>query len=241
MMLSRNRSWPRAIAVALIVAFAVTYAGPVAAQGVTGQKKVLVLFPPDNPANVKPALLQALTDGLKAQVHAAGIYQVVEYSPRASSIARALAEQRLTDQDVRGPFDLQRGVVLGKEMGCDLFMVSSVEEYKFDKEKTAVSLIILGQIGDPKTGKLICTATVTGTAADALGLREEDQLATLAAIDAVNQLDKGLFPERPVIEKAPKKNKNLVWVLLGVAALVVAANANQGGGGQDNEGPPAPP
>jgi hypothetical protein len=240
MILSRNRGWLRLTAAALLLALGLAYAGPAAAADQSDRKQVLVLFPPDNPANVKTGLLDALADGLKAHVHAAGVYQAVEYSPRASSIARALAEVRLTDADVRAPFDFDKGVMLGKEMGCDFFLVSSVEEYKYDKEKNSVALILLAQIGNPKTGKLVNTATVTGTAADALGLRDEDQLSTQAAIDAVNQLSRGLFPAPTTTELRPKRSKNLVWVLLGVAA-VVALSGGGGGGTNEDQLPPPPP
>ena len=242
MILTGHRGWLRYTALSLLGALALMYGAPVLAADDTpaAQKKTLVVFPSDNPANVGASLLDALANSIKVQVHAAGVYQVVEYTPRLASLERALREQRLTEQDVRAPFDLAKGVTLGKEMGCDLFLVSSVEEYKYDKDKNAVSLILLAQIGDPKTGKLVGTATVTGAAADALGLREEEQLATLAAVDAVNQLAAGLFPKPEVIQQGPKKNKNLVWVLLSVAAAVLlASNKSEGGGG--NENPPPPP
>jgi hypothetical protein len=242
MSFSRHRGWLRFTALVLLVAFGVTFGMPVLAADKVVPNKTLVIFPPDNPGNVNQSLLTSFADSIKAQAHASGEYQVVEFSPHIASIARALTEQRLTDEDVRAPYDTTKATLLAKEMSADVFLVSSVEQYTYDKEKNTVSILLVGQLGDPKTGKLTATSTVTGTATDAVGGRNEDQLTTLAAIDAVNQLAKGLFPMAGVVVvKEKKKNKNLLWVVLGVAAAVAISNSNSGGGGGSDDGPPPPP
>ena len=241
MLFSSHRGWLRFTALALLVALGVAYSVPVLAADKVLPSKTLVIFPPDNPGNVNPSLLSSIADSIKAQAHASGDYQVVEFTPRIASIARALQEQRLTDEDVRAPYDVTKATLLAKELSADVFFVSSIEQYTYDKDKNTVSVLLVGQLGDPKTGKLVATSTVTGTASDVVGGRTEDQLATLAAIDAVNQLSRGLFPAPPVVVKAKKSNKSLLWIVLGVAAAVVIANNGGGNGGSSQDGPPPPP
>lgn len=209
-------------------------------------KDTLVIFPAQNPQNVDAGVVERVNDGLRGGLMASDIYSVVDWSKKSPPILRARSELRLAEDDLQEPFDLDKATKLGAELGCDLVMVGSIEEYKFDEEKNQVELGILVQLVEPTTSQLVRATRVTGVGGDPLGKgHDESQMALTAADDAIAQAVSGLMPrpgEGPEAQPTVKKKKNTwIYVLL-LGGLVAALSGSGGGGGVDaGDGPPPPP
>jgi hypothetical protein len=211
-------------------------------------KETLVIFPVQNPQNVDAAVVDEVNTGLREGVIHSNAYSVMDWSKTSPPIQRAITELRLTEDDLQEPFDFDKATKLGSELGCDLVMVGSIEEFKYDEAGKKVELGLLVQIVEPTKAHLVRATRVAGVGADPLKKGyDEAQMALSAADDAVAQAVSGLKPrpgEGPEAQPVVKKKSKNTWLYVLLVGGLIAALSDTGGGGgtgDGGEGPPPPP
>ncbi|MCC6444049.1 MAG: hypothetical protein IT210_11420 [Armatimonadetes bacterium] len=184
-------------------------------------------------------------------------YAVYGFNPKSPSVERAVSENRLTRQDIAPPFDTDKAVKIGKEMGADLVMVGSIDEITYDPNAKTSSLTVTVQLVDVKTGTPAKTTAVTGRSKEGAQSADEGALMAQALDDVIAKTTQALGVEKaapapgeqpkargekkPVTKKA--RNRTATGVLLGLLVILLAASSNGGGGGggSSTELPPPPP
>lgn len=248
MIAARRSALCRGSAYAVLVGLTLWLAAPLAwARDRVVPKETLVIFPLQNPQNVDSAVVDRINSGLRDGLVASGMYSVTDWSKKSPPIQRALAEFRLAEDDLQEPFDLDKATKLGAELGCDLVLVGSIEEYAYDEAKKQVELGILVQLVEPTTARLVRATRVTGVGADPLNKGyTESEMAMSAADDGLSQAIAGLMPrpgETTEDQPAVKKKKKNTWLYVLLLGGLIAALSDSGGdGGVDaGDGPPPPP
>jgi len=251
------RRWRLAASVAImtITALVSPLFGSVAvlAQPMMNGKSSVVAFPFENTTGkgseqLGPSLSVAIRSNL------AQYYSVFAYSPKSPSVERAISENRLTRQDIAPPFDNDKAIKIGKEMGADAVMVGSIDEITYDPNARSASVTVSAQLLDTKGGTPIKSAAVTGRSKEGAQTADEGVLMAQALDDVITKLSEALgvpkvvvAPTEPVKEKkvAPAKgrrNNTAVGILAGLLLILLAStNRGGGGGGGGLDQPPPPP
>jgi len=92
-------------------------------------------------------------------------------------------------------------------MAIDLYIIGSVESYTYDKDKKSAELMLKADLINARTGKLIQQFMVGGSAAQGAQPLNEEELQSIAAGKAVEELAQKILQTSPADAKqapAPK-------------------------------------
>jgi hypothetical protein len=190
------------IGVALVSPLAGSHAAM--AQDVMNGWSSVVAFPFENTTGkggeqLGAALSSAIRTNLAQQ------YAVFAFNPRSPSVERAISENRLSRQEVAPPFDTDKAIKVGKEMGADLVMVGSIDEITYDPNARTSSLTVTVQMIDTRTGTPVKTTAVTGRSREGAQTADEGALLAQAIEDVIGKITEGMGVTKTGAVKEPAK------------------------------------
>lgn len=222
-------------------------------------KRAMVVFPFDVPDTVPGAsdVSGLLTDVARSRLIAADTYLVVQFNKGLPPVARAHNDQQLSDNDLKAPYaeDNAKATKVTKTIGYELAFVGSVDNYEYKSDTKQATITISGRILDTTNGKIVKSATLSGSSGTG-GTSKEPERAADAARNAAEKLMTQLgIQARPSMTPpvtAPKhqdnggrrkKNNNWLWGVLaiGLGLGIGLASGGGGGGGNGADNPPPPP
>lgn len=241
------------LAVAMVIPLAASVA--LAAQAPVGDTTSLVIFPYENTTSAGGKEIGGdVAAAVRSWLGFTSAYSSVVFSPKAPSMERATREKRVEPADLEGPFDKDKALKLGKELGAEMVLIGSIDDYNYNATEKTVDVTLTTQLYKVKTGDEVKTVALTGKGKAAPGGADESILAGKAIEDAVGQTVKSFGgvtggPAATVTAGTTTKKKGGfwsskgVWVLL-IGAIVAGVALATGGSkptGTGTDNPPPPP
>lgn len=238
------------LAVTMLIPLGATviFAAPVVSAPTTS----LVVFPFDNTTSAGGKELgTSVASAVRSWLGLSSSYSPAVFSVNNSTIQRAKQEKRVDDAELMGPFDSAKSLKLGKELGAQLVLIGSIDDYKYDSAAKDVQVTLTAQLFNVKTGEEVKTVALTGTGKGIPGATDESTLAGKAVEDAVGKAVRSIamVDSSPTItaKAAPKKSKSIwqsktFWLcLVGAAGAAVALTSGGSDKKSGNDLPPPPP
>jgi hypothetical protein len=222
-------------------------------------KRTLLLFPVDVSATGLPNAAEVsdlATDVAASRLIISQQYSVIRYHPALPPVASAHLDQKLTDADLKPPFeeDSRKVLKIARLVGYQVAFVAVVDSYKYDSSSNQATVSMSGRLVDVESGNPIRNvATVSGSSAQG-GTAKESERALEATRSAAEQMmaqlaplpttpPPAISPEKPKPTKAATKRRGgneWIWGLIAIGiGLGIGLSGRGGGGGLDT--PPPPP
>jgi len=230
--------WCRAIAKMLVFAMAVPL-GLAPAAGAQRSAAVLVAPLENKTPTGGDELAQRVTHAIKTALDASGRAAVVSTSETSPSVKRAIEQGRkISADDVRPPWDADKARRVGRELGADIALLGTIDEYAYDEGAKRVTISLSIQRLDVSTEDPPVSIGVTGRSADKpRPPAKEGTLMAEALDDAAVKVAEAVVGGGVVVKPAAKekparqgKKKNR-WLIPLLAVVAVVAIASGGGGG----------
>jgi hypothetical protein len=160
----------------------------------TPKAQSLMIFPFDKDpeiANKVPETFgKDVSDSLRSLMIGNNLYSVYLYSDRLAPVQRARTDNILKVPDVTGPFfvDKIKASKLADLLATDYYIVGSIENYDYDKDKKSVELMLKMDLVLTRTGKVVQEYMVGGKTDESNKAMSEDELRAIAAGKAVEAL-----------------------------------------------------
>ncbi len=176
-------------------------------------KQSLMVFPFDkdaeSAAGVPDDFGQGIGEYLRTTLTVSKGYSVFLFDQRLTPIRRAREDNVVKEQEINGPFFSEKAKAdkLADLMAIDLYIIGSVESYTYDKDKKSAELMLKADLINARTGKLIQQFMVGGSAAQGAQPLDEEELQSIAAGKAVEELAQKILQTSPADAKqapAPK-------------------------------------
>jgi hypothetical protein len=177
-------------------------------QAVMTPSRVVLVFPTDTKGGVSDQLVDVIVDTIQGRIAASGRYQSVYFLRSIPTVARALNEATLTNNEVSHPYD--DDTKLRKLMpysGYDMALTTSIDSYTYDAAKNQVTLLISARLMDFRGEKpVVRAAAENGSSPENGGNAKELTLATQVAKSIAEKLMTSLLSqERPMQTGSPAK------------------------------------
>lgn len=223
-------------------------------------KRTLLLFPVDVSATGLPnagEVSELATDVAASRLGISQQYAVIRYHRALPPVASAHLDQKLTDADLKPPFeeDSRKVLKIARLVGYQVAFVAVVDSYKYDQNSNQATVTMSGRLVDVESGNPIKNvASVSGTSAQG-GTAKEPERALEATRSAAEQMMTQLVPlptapppvvtpEKPKPTKAPTKRRSgneWIWGLIAIGIGLGIGLSGRGGGGGAMDTPPPPP
>lgn len=157
----------------------------------------MLVFPLDVTSPKAPAELGAnMADSIKTAISAVPGYLAIPFSERLPSIRRSRDEGLLRGSDLASPFAGEKSAAgrIAKNVGTDLYLVGSIEDFEVDPSTKQVSATVSVQLTDSVTGDILKSVVVTGKSPEGKTEATQSELTALAAGHAVAKVVSELVP-----------------------------------------------
>jgi hypothetical protein len=111
-------------------------------------KRVVLVYPADTKGGVSDELIDVIAGVEQGRMAVSGQYRTVYFLTSIPTVKRALAEQSLSAQDTRSPFEGTKLRHLADVTGYDMALVTSIDDYQWNADKKQVSLVMSAQLID---------------------------------------------------------------------------------------------
>jgi hypothetical protein len=123
--------------------FAQKNAGDGAKGSTPHELKNILVFTTDTKGGVSDQVADDIVAVIKSRLMATKMYQPIGFPSSIPTVKLALAEQTLTQSDVRKPFDSDVKLKkLAGVTGYNYVIVSSIDDYQYDTTKNQVSIVL---------------------------------------------------------------------------------------------------
>lgn len=222
-------------------------------KAVTPPTKTILVFPFEDTTKWAGEPLSSNVQ-LKIQtgLSSTGGFRAFAFSESLPSVQRAVLENSLKKDDLKGPFGVEKSQVdsalkIGREMAADIILIGSIDDAKFDAVKHNAQITVTTMLVDVRTGESKTVAVSGMSPADAVANTESD-LVFAAGNDTVTKLvnvvapDQVAMPIQTVQVKKKSSSKIVLWgLLLGLTVGLLSTHNNSGSGDSGTDNPPSPP
>lgn len=180
----------------------------------TPKAQSLMIFPFDKDPEIANKLPETfgkdVSDSLRSLMIGNNQYSVYLYSDRLAPVQRARTDNIIKANDITGPFfmDKTKASKLADLLSTDYYIVGSVENYDYNKDKKSVELMLRMDMVSCTTGKVVQEYMVGGKADESSKATSEDELRAIAAGKAVEALKEKLTPAEEKSTKPESDGKD---------------------------------
>lgn len=173
---------------------------PAASKGgpVVVARHVLV-FPTDTKGGVGDQVADDIASVIQSRLSLAKIYEPIAFLPSIPTVKLAVAEQTLTQADIKKPFDSDAKLKkLSGVTSYDMVFVSSIDDYQYDSAKNQVSVVMSARLIDYSGAKAVVrSAAQSATSPENGGNTPELKIATELLRTLTDKLMTAIITPKP--------------------------------------------
>ena len=201
----------------------------------------ILLFPFGNDTNSPSAdaVAARVADAVKLRLSTVGDYKVTSYSKFLAPVQRALDDNVLSQADITGPFDAQKGGRIASQFQTNEYLTGAVESFTADPNTRRVTIEVSADLRSTQTGNSVRSLAFTGTGVPVTNSDSLDAVTQRAVNAVASKIASAINAGAPRVAMAlPASQRGhnnagqifLLTVLAGALVYAVLHNSNNTNG-----------